>query len=120
MENYRKINLGCGNKIKKGYLNLDFIKTEGTDIVYDLNQYPWPFPENTFDEVYASHILEHLGDFPEGDGGNTENLQKWGENHNPGAPFQLRRQFPRPHPSAFFQLFYLRLFCKDGVRTAEI
>lgn len=63
MENYRKINLGCGKKIRKGYLNIDFIKAEGVDIVYDLNQYPWPFQDNTFDEVYASHFLEHLLDF---------------------------------------------------------
>lgn len=63
MENYRKINLGCGKKIKEGYLNIDFIKAEGVDMVCDLNQYPWPFQDNTFDEVYASHFLEHLLDF---------------------------------------------------------
>ncbi|MFH1903658.1 MAG: methyltransferase domain-containing protein, partial [Candidatus Omnitrophota bacterium] len=60
---YQKINLGCGKKIRKGYLNLDFVKAEGVDVVHDLNQYPWPFQDDTFDEIYASHLLEHILDF---------------------------------------------------------
>jgi len=58
----KKLNLGCGNDIKKGYVNLDFIKQPGVDIVHNLNKFPWPFKDNTFDEVYASHVLEHVDD----------------------------------------------------------
>ena len=49
--------------MRKGYLNLDFIKAESVDVVRDIEQYPWPFQDNTFEEVYASHLLEHLQDF---------------------------------------------------------
>jgi len=57
----KKLNLGCGTDIKKGYVNVDFIEGKGVDIVYDLNKTPYPFKDNSFEEIYASHILEHLG-----------------------------------------------------------
>lgn len=62
--NYRfmkKLNIGCGNVIKEGYVNLDFYNPTA-DILHNLNKFPYPFSDNTFDEVYASHILEHLDD----------------------------------------------------------
>jgi len=31
-------------------------------VEHDLNALPWPFPDNTFDEIRAYHILEHLTD----------------------------------------------------------
>ncbi len=56
----KKLNLGCGTDIKKGYVNADFIKSEGVDIVCNLNETPYPFKSGEFDEIYASHVLEHL------------------------------------------------------------
>jgi SAM-dependent methyltransferase len=56
----KKLNLGSGNDIKKGYVNLDYIKAKGVDKVHDLNKTPYPFKSNTFEEIYASHVLEHL------------------------------------------------------------
>jgi len=58
----KKLNLGFGKDIKKGYINLDFMKQPGVDIVHNLNKFPWPFKDNEFDEVYASHVLEHVDD----------------------------------------------------------
>lgn len=58
-----KLNIGCGNDIKKGFINLDFVKQPGVDIVCDINKFPWPFKDNEFDEIYASHVLEHVDDF---------------------------------------------------------
>ncbi|HRT03922.1 MAG TPA: methyltransferase domain-containing protein [Candidatus Diapherotrites archaeon] len=57
-----KLNIGCGKKILKGYINLDVVKLPGVDIVHDLNKYPWPFKDNYFDEIYADNVLEHLDD----------------------------------------------------------
>jgi len=56
----KKLNVGCGSDIKNDYINLDFIKQPGVDVVHDLNKLPWPFKDNTFDEVYCSHVLEHF------------------------------------------------------------
>ena len=57
-----KLNIGCGNEIKKGYINVDFVKQPGVDVVMNLEKFPWPFKNNEFDEVYASHVLEHVSD----------------------------------------------------------
>ncbi len=58
-----KLNLGCGLDTIKGYINLDFVDLRGVDVVHDLNKFPYPFKNNEIDEVYTSHILEHLDDF---------------------------------------------------------
>ncbi len=55
-----KLNLGCGKDIKKGYLNVDIEKASGVDKVVDLNIYPYPFKDNSFDEIIADMVLEHL------------------------------------------------------------
>ncbi len=57
-----KLNLGCGSDIKKGYVNLDSVKLSGVDVVHDLDKIPYPFKANTFGEVYARHVLEHVTD----------------------------------------------------------
>jgi len=59
----KKLNLGCGRDIKKGYINLDVIKTKGIDVVHNLEIFPYPFNDNYFDEIYCSHVLEHLTKF---------------------------------------------------------
>jgi len=58
----QRLNLGCGNDVKIGYVNLDIVKNDGVDVVHNLNEFPWPFSDNYFDEVYASHVLEHTDD----------------------------------------------------------
>ena len=57
----KKLNLGCGKDILEDYINLDSISLEGVDVVHDLNKFPYPFEDDTFDEVLAKSVLEHLG-----------------------------------------------------------
>ena len=56
----KKLNLGCGRDIKKGYINVDFIESEGINLVHDLNSYPYPFKDSEFSEILAYNIIEHL------------------------------------------------------------
>jgi len=54
-----KIDLGCGNAKKKGFVGIDINKYKNVDIVYDLNK-GIPIPNNNVDEVNCSHIIEHI------------------------------------------------------------
>ena len=58
----RKLNIGCGRDIKKGYVNLDGSRIKGVDVVHNLDNYPWPFPSNYFEEIYSRDSIEHLKD----------------------------------------------------------
>jgi len=54
------LNLGCGSQKLKGYLGIDK-KDNGQDIIWDLTQ-GIPFPDDSVDEVYSSHFVEHMSD----------------------------------------------------------
>ena len=40
---------------------LDIEARHKPDCVWDLNVTPWPFDDNSFDEIHAYEVLEHLG-----------------------------------------------------------
>ena len=62
MKEIKKLNFGCGNEIIKGYVNMDILKLPGVNVVHNFNKFPYPFKDNEFDEIYTSHVLEHLDD----------------------------------------------------------
>ncbi len=59
-EESRKLNLGSGEFPKDGYVNLDFRANVGADVVHNINQLPFPFPDNRFSLVEADHVMEHI------------------------------------------------------------
>jgi len=59
-----KLDLGCGKNKKENFIGVDSIPFEGiVDVVTDLTK-PWPWQDDTVEEVHCSHFLEHL-DGPE-------------------------------------------------------
>ena len=57
-----KLNLGCGfqhRPKKQGWLNTDFDKDCNPDMILDITK-AFPFENNSFDYIYASHVLEHV------------------------------------------------------------
>lgn len=43
-----------------GYVNLDRVEAPGVDVVHDLEVTPYPFQDDSFDEIYTSMVLEHV------------------------------------------------------------
>ncbi|HEV8537643.1 MAG TPA: class I SAM-dependent methyltransferase [Bacteroidota bacterium] len=55
------LDLGCGPHAKKdGSIGLDKRPAPHVDVVHDMNQYPYPFPDNEFEWIEMSHIIEHV------------------------------------------------------------
>ena len=57
------INLGCGFKKMDGAINVDAYDICEPDVVWDLNDTPFPFKDNSADIIEAWHIFEHLIDW---------------------------------------------------------
>ena len=60
----KKLNLGCGRNIKKGWINLDNSELPGVDVVHDIEKLPLPFDNEQFDEIRCDNILEHVEYIP--------------------------------------------------------
>ncbi|MBI5048545.1 MAG: methyltransferase domain-containing protein [Deltaproteobacteria bacterium] len=58
----RMLDIGCGKNKIHGAIGLDIHKTPATDVVCDLDKFPYPFRSNTFDKIYMMDVLEHLDD----------------------------------------------------------
>lgn len=55
-----KLDLGCGENKQNGYVGIDIRKLESVDIVHDIQQVPYPLPDNCCSTILASHIIEHI------------------------------------------------------------
>lgn len=53
-----RLNLGSGNKIIEGYVNVDARDLPAVDIVAQLSDLP--FKEGTIDEILSEHVIEHF------------------------------------------------------------
>lgn len=66
---FRKLDLGCGKWRKHGYLGIDIFEAGEYQQVIEADKQwvlPWdlnngiPFPDNTIDDIYISHFIEHV------------------------------------------------------------
>jgi predicted SAM-dependent methyltransferase len=58
-----KLNLGCGDRRMPGYLGVDIsAMSEATELVMDLDEFPWPFDDDSVARIEAKDVFEHVND----------------------------------------------------------
>jgi predicted SAM-dependent methyltransferase len=78
----KKLNLGCGSKRLEGYVNVDAIKLDSVDEVFDL--YEIPYKDNSISSIYSEHSLEHVS-FEQA----KQAIKEWFRVLSPGGELQL-------------------------------
>ena len=82
----KKLNLGCGDKILPGYLNVDVVESRRgfkPDVICDLHQLT-PFENSSVDEILSVHVVEHFWRWEV-----LEVLQEWVRVLKPGGTMIL-------------------------------
>ena len=54
-----KLNIGCGNDIREGWINLDRYPINDKVTYFEINIFPYEWKDGSIDEIYCSHVLEH-------------------------------------------------------------
>ncbi|MDP3980964.1 MAG: glycosyltransferase [Chlamydiota bacterium] len=77
-----KLNLGCENDIRDGYINCDFYNNQKADMTFDCAVLP--FDDNSIDEILANHLIEHF-DYYDG----QKVLAEWHRALKPGGRLHI-------------------------------
>jgi SAM-dependent methyltransferase len=79
----RTLDIGCGSAKVPGAVGLDRSPETDADIVHDLDEYPYPIEDQSFDQILMQDVVEHV----------AEPIRLFEELHrigSPGARIQLR------------------------------
>ena len=77
-----KLNLGCENDIREGYVNCDFYNNQKADMTFDCSVLP--FDDNSVDEILAYHLIEHFDYYAA-----QKLLEEWYRALKPGGKIHL-------------------------------
>ena len=58
----RILDVGCGINKYPGAIGIDRNTASRADVVCDLDSFPWPLRDESFDRVRAVHVIEHVAD----------------------------------------------------------
>lgn len=56
------LDVGCGNNKIPGAVGIDLVSGTQADIVHDLNVFPWPLEDSSFEFIRLWSVIEHLRD----------------------------------------------------------
>jgi SAM-dependent methyltransferase len=103
------LDIGCGSSKTPGAVGLDVSADTEADIVHNLDEYPYPIEDSSFDQILLQDVLEHI----------REPIALFEELHRiarPGARIQLRT----PHFSsvlAYGDPTHLHYFSTIAIRS---
>ena len=58
----RILDVGCGINKRPGAIGIDRNPASRADALVDLDRFPYPFRDSSFDELQAVHVIEHVTD----------------------------------------------------------
>jgi SAM-dependent methyltransferase len=58
----RVLDIGCGANKIPGAIGMDINPRTAADVIHDLDDLPYPFDDDEFDEVVGRHVIEHVRD----------------------------------------------------------
>ena len=56
-----RLNLGCGDDLKKEFINIDVVKDNENIVSMNIDDIKNKFQKATIDEIYAKDVIEHVG-----------------------------------------------------------
>jgi SAM-dependent methyltransferase len=57
------LDVGCGTrKAEPDAVGIDWSPHSAADVVWNLDDFPWPLESDSFERIHLSHILEHVRD----------------------------------------------------------
>lgn len=114
----KKLNLGCGTNIRKGWTNLDIAKIPGVDVVHDINKLPLPFKDEVFDYILCNDVLEHVEYIPLMKE-LYRILKKYGIIEIRVPHFSSRDNFVDPTHKKFFSFQTFKFFVKNSTYNKD-
>jgi len=79
----RKLEIGPGKNRINGFETLNAVWSRNTDYIYNASK-KLPFKDNTFNLIYASHILEHIPWYK-----SEKTIQEWARILKPGGTIEI-------------------------------
>lgn len=58
----RVLDIGCGTNKSPGAIGMDVNPRTNADVIHDLDDLPYPFADDQFDEIIGRHVIEHVRD----------------------------------------------------------
>jgi SAM-dependent methyltransferase len=58
----RVLDIGCGTNKIPGAIGMDVNPRSAADVIHDLDDLPYPFSDNQFDQIIGRHVIEHVRD----------------------------------------------------------
>ena len=56
------LDVGCGQNKFAGAIGIDGNPRSHADVIHNLGDFPYPFPDDEFDEIICRHVIEHVPD----------------------------------------------------------
>jgi predicted SAM-dependent methyltransferase len=84
------LDLGCGITKRQGAIGVDVIDNDVVDIIHDLDVHPYPFGDNSFDDILMDNSIEHLSDV-------VKTMEELWRISKPGAKLTIKVPYFRSH-----------------------